>query len=130
MEENIKCPYCGKGAIWTSNEVVYGRRYGKSWMCYWCADCDAYVGCHNNTRKPLGTMANKELRQERMKTHAVIDLLWKSGKFKRKEVYRRLSEELGHDVHIGGSTKEECAAIVQTAQMITNEATPKNKQEV
>ena len=115
---NVKCPYCGKEAEWTSNEVVYGRRYGKSWMCYWCADCDAYVGCHNNTRVPLGTMANKELRRARMAAHEVIDPLWRSGEYTRKGLYRRLSDAMGHDVHIGGSTKEECAAIVKTAQIL------------
>ena len=28
-----------------------------------------YVGCHNNTRKPLGTMADKELREAHMAVH-------------------------------------------------------------
>ena len=55
------CPYCQKEAPWISNEEVYGKRYGKSYMCYYCKDCDAYVGCHDNTKRALGTMANQEL---------------------------------------------------------------------
>jgi hypothetical protein len=28
-----------------ANEVVYGQRYGKSYMAYWCRRDNAYVGC-------------------------------------------------------------------------------------
>ena len=49
-----------------------------------------YVGCHNNTRKPLGTMADKELREARMAVHAKIDPLWRSGRHRRSDVYRRI----------------------------------------
>ncbi len=41
----MNCPKCGKEARWVSNEEVYGRRYGKSYMCYWCPDCE----CHTPT---------------------------------------------------------------------------------
>ena len=48
------CPYCNKEAKWCENKVIYGKNYGKSYMCYYCKDCDAYVGCHNNTKFPNG----------------------------------------------------------------------------
>ena len=107
------CPYCKKEAKWCDNKEVYGRRYGKSYMCYWCKDCDAYVGCHQNTRNPLGTMANKELREWRMKAHAVIDPLWKSGGKSRKEVYKELDKLFGFKVHIGSADKELCQKIIK-----------------
>lgn len=114
----MKCPYCQKLAEWTSNEIVYGKKYGRSFMCYYCKDCDAYVGCHNNTRKPLGTMANKELRQKRIKAHAIIDELWKSKKYFRRTVYKRLSEAFGKQVHIGLADQKECDDIIKTAELI------------
>lgn len=107
----MKCPYCKKDALWTSNEVVYGRRYGRSWMCYYCPDCDAYVGCHNNTDKPLGTMANKALRTLRMKTHSLFDPLWKTGKMRRREAYNYLFKNTGIR-HIAWSDEQECKVII------------------
>ena len=109
----MKCPYCGKEAKWCDNAEVYGKRYGKSYMCYWCEDCDAYVGCHNNTHKPLGTMANKELREWRMRTHAAVDPLWRSGKMARKEVYRKLRKLFGEEVHIGEADIQRCKDILR-----------------
>lgn len=106
------CPYCNKEAPWVSNEQIYGKRYGASYMCYYCKDCDAYVGCHNNTGKPLGTMANKELRTWRMKAHAHIDPIWKSGRLKRGQVYARLRKHFGREIHIGESDIETCKEII------------------
>ncbi len=106
------CPYCNKEARWCDNAEKYGKRYGRSYMCYWCKDCDAYVGCHNNTKEPLGTMANKELRQWRMKVHAKIDPLWKSGQFTRKEVYKKISEIIGKRYHTGESDIEQCKKVL------------------
>ncbi len=49
------CPYCQKQAPWVSNELVYGKRHGKSYMCYWCKRCDAYVdSVYKNLSKHLG----------------------------------------------------------------------------
>lgn len=109
----MKCPYCQKEAEWVDNKEVYGRRYGKSYMAYYCRPCDAYVGCHNNTRAPLGTMANKELRMWRMKAHDVIDPLWKLGIYKRGRVYELLKGHFGEEVHIGESDIERCKAIIE-----------------
>ena len=108
----MNCPFCGNEAEWVENKAIYGRNYGKSFMCYLCKPCDAYVGCHQNTKKPLGTMANKELREWRNKTHAVIDPLWKSGKMRRGAVYIKLKEALGKEIHVGESDVETCKKII------------------
>ncbi len=108
----MKCPYCGEPAQWVPNEVIYGRRYGRSYMAWYCRKDNAYVGCHNNTKTPLGTMANKELRQWRVKAHAHIDPLWKSGRITRKKLYKRLNGYFGREVHIGEADIRLCKAIV------------------
>lgn len=82
-------------------------------MMYLCRKCDAYVGCHQNTRKPLGTMANRELREWRMKTHAVIDPLWRSGKMTRRHMYKTLNNTFNKEIHIGESDIETCKKIIQ-----------------
>lgn len=117
------CPCCGKQAQWVDNSQIYGRRYGKSYMAYLCRDCDAYVGCHNNTRDPLGTMANKELRNARCAAHAVLDQLWKSREMTRGDVYRWLAKTFGYDVHIGGSDLQQCQAIINAVHNRKQHAT-------
>ena len=104
----MNCPYCNKKAKWGENKEIYGRNYGKSYMCYYCKDCNAYVGCHNNTRKPLGTMANAELRKWRMLAHAHFDPVWKGGQVSRKEAYKLIG-----NIHIGESSIEQCKEIIK-----------------
>lgn len=82
-------------------------------MCYYCQPCDAYVGCHENTKKPLGTMTNAEGREWRKKAHAVFDPLWKSGKMSRDTAYGILRRHFNKEVHIGESDIEMCKAIVE-----------------
>src|SRR3990167_1966788 len=102
----MKCPYCGKNAQYAPNEEFYGKRYGKSYMAYFCKPCNAYVGTHENSTRPLGTMANKELRDKRIETHTLFDPLWKLGSMSRKEAYNMLSKRLGRSVHIAQSNLE------------------------
>jgi len=116
--EKVVCPKCAQEAPWVENKEKYGRNYGRSYMCYFCKPCGTYIGCHNNTRKPLGTMADKETQQWRMKAHAVIDPLWKKKKYKRHTVYQRLSETFGEEIHIGKSDIARCKEIIDTVPLI------------
>lgn len=118
QKSKIICPYCNKEAVWTENKAMYGRNYGKSYMCYYCKPCDAYVGCHNNTEKPLGTMANRELRKLRKKVHNTIDHYWKSGKMRRSYVYNLLNNHYGRSVHVGESDVEMCKDLILNAERI------------
>jgi hypothetical protein len=114
-QAEVVCQYCGKPALWTENSAIYGRNFGASYMVWLCQPCDAFVGCHQNTRKPLGTMANAVLRKLRIQAHAAIDPLWKSGQFRRREVYRMLAAEFGGEVHIGASDAARCLQIIEFA---------------
>lgn len=79
---NVVCPYCGNKAELVDSAVVYGRSYGIIWLCY---PCDAYVGVHKNSPRhaPLGRLANKELREWKMRAHEVFDQLWISARMTR-----------------------------------------------
>jgi len=107
------CPKCKKPAPWVENKEIYGRNYGRSYMCYYCKDCGTYVGCHNNTKKPLGTMADKETREWRKRVHADLDPLWKKGLMKRGEVYGELKRILGEEIHVGESDIDKCEKILK-----------------
>ena len=108
------CPYCKEEAEWVENKEIYGRNYGNSYMCWLCRSCNAYVGCHQNTKEPLGTMANKEVREWRKKAHGVYDPLWMDkGKKFRSKLYNKISQDFGYQVHIAESDVEQCKKIVE-----------------
>src|SRR4051794_30497777 len=74
----VTCPYCGSAAIFTNSARVYGGRdFGMLYLCRSYPACDSYVGVHKGTDKPLGRMANKELRKAKNAAHAAFDPLWK-----------------------------------------------------
>ena len=110
------CPYCNNpAALVTGREVYPGKRwlYGKSF--YLCGPCDAYVGCHDGTTKPLGRLANAELRAAKIAAHAAFDPLWQSGRMKRQEAYGWLADQLKiarEHCHIGMFDVETCRLVV------------------
>jgi zinc-finger-containing domain len=111
-EPAVICPYCDTPAEWVSNEVVYGRPFGESHMIWLCRPCWAYVGCHQNSGRPKGTLANADLRAMRIAAHAHIDPLWQTGRYKRKTVYRALKKVFGREIHIGESDEATCREIL------------------
>lgn len=114
-DQAVTCPYCGKPAVWTTNAAIYGRPYGKSHMIWWCKADEAYVGCHNNSRKPLGTMANKALRKLRVVAHDEFDPIWQGGRMTRGQAYILLKKSLGlsYQVHIGAADENLCRRIIE-----------------
>ena len=109
----MDCPFCDKPAEWVSNDAVYGRKFGTSYMIWLCRPCHAYVGCHNNTKTPLGTMADAATREARREAHKCIDPIWKSEQLKRKEVYRILRKHYGHEVHVGEMSVDQCRELIE-----------------
>lgn len=111
----MKCNYCEQQAQWVENKEIYGRNYGKSYMIWLCKQCDAYVGCHNNTKKSLGTLANKELRERRKKIKNLFIEKFMGGNWKdsngKKKGYVWLNNLFGRDYHFGESTLEELQVI-------------------
>jgi hypothetical protein len=107
-----QCGACrGHNVALVSGQCIYPHRrdlYHKWFYLCWCG---AYVGCHPNTIQPLGSPADKELRELRMRVHKRFDPLWKGGALSRDEAYSRLAAVLGlsgADCHIGMFTKELC----------------------
>ena len=106
------CPYCKRRAEWVENKEVYGNNIGKSVMIWLCRECDAYVGCHRNTRTSLGTMANAATRKWRKLAHAMVDPIWRNKRLTRGQTYEYMSRYLGFDVHIGKADVKICKQIV------------------
>lgn len=128
---SVVCPYCSQLAKFlpTSEAIYHGRDYGP---VYICVPCDAWCGCHPGTTKPLGRLANKELRQWKMKTHLVFDPIWRErwerknavdAKYKKGMArggrYKKLAELMGipkEECHIGMFDVGRCQKAIEICQ--------------
>ena len=111
---DVRCDYCGTKADFVDSSVIYGKSYG---MIYLCPDCGAYVGVHKGTDKPLGRLANSELRRWKRNAHNVFDPLWMRGPFRgrRNAAYAWLAQQMGLPIektHIGMFDVAQCKEAI------------------
>lgn len=104
----IFCVECDKDveAKIVTGSMVYPNNKRVAFDRFWmCNHCKNFVGCHKNANKnqlrPLGVIANKQLKSIRMQIHDIIDPIWREEKLKRGEVYALISQELGYQFHAG-----------------------------
>lgn len=114
VPQNVYCDYCGWKAEFVDSKVIYGRSYG---MVYLCRNCMAYVGVHKGTAKPLGRLANAQLRYWKKQAHAAFDPLWQYGQFKghRNVAYAWLAERMRlpvEQIHIGMFDVGDCKRVI------------------
>lgn len=125
------CDYCGKPSELVSGAVLYphhGQKFADKYF-FRCAPCQAWVGCHDGTFKPLGRLANAELRRAKSAAHFAFDKLWQ-GKMRRDKcsksvareaAYGWLAKELGiarEDCHIGQMDLAMCDRVIAVCASI------------
>lgn len=124
MTYKVICPYCNKAAEFVNGETVYPHRKDLHSLNFWkCSSCSAYVGCHKrhpkynpNGDKPLGRLANFELRTAKRVAHFHFDPLWHFSDMSRTEAYKWLARKLDidpKDCHIGMFDLETCNKVRQ-----------------
>lgn len=106
------CNCCGcSGVELVENSEIYnGRHYGEWPYAYLCRNCGAYVGLHPGTDIPLGTLADKPLRDDRQKGKAVFNQLWRDH-MTRNQAYAWLAEAMRiapEECHFGLFDSEQC----------------------
>lgn len=122
------CRYCGGAVHLVPAAKVYGpaaaKRLGlEREKFYQCQNCNARVGCHKGSTRPLGNLANEALRMKRVETHQVFDSFWKERGMSRTQGYKwmakklRLSEELAH---IGGFEMDRCQKLIRLCEKERN----------
>ena len=112
----LTCPYCAKQAILSDSSTIYGKDYGKVYLCINYPACDAFVGVHKGTDKPLGTLANSELRDLRKKAHKLFDSIWHEREMSRKDAYSWLASEMGLSktkTHIAMFNESQCQQVIE-----------------
>lgn len=111
---DIQCPYCGRSAVLVTGKVIYPHRPELQKRKYWlCRNCWAYVGTHKNspTHKPMGRLANAQLRSAKRRAHMVFDPIWRDGDLSRQEAYAWLARQMNMPLsqcHIGHFNVQQC----------------------
>lgn len=121
----IYCCQCGTNV---QCNLVFGcdvyphRSDLKHIAMYECPICHNRVGTHKGTTKALGCIPTPEIKKARIKVHALIDPLWKSGKIKRSKLYALISKEVGYNYHTGNSrTLEDLREVYKVGLKIRKE---------
>lgn len=122
------CPYCTAPARRVTGKTVYRRKPELADKIIWlCAPCDAWVGCHPGSDRPLGRLANAELRRAKMAAHAAFDPIWRrhmardgvAKKVARNRAYAWLAHAIGIDrerCHIGMMDIATCNRVVEVCR--------------
>lgn len=124
------CRYCGGVIRLVPAENIYGEAAAKRLglvgeSIYQCQNCNARVGCHKGTTRPLGNVANETLRLKRMETHQVFDDYWRRRGMTRTAAYRWLAKHLHLSVeqtHIGSFEMDQCQQVINLCQKEEKEA--------
>jgi zinc-finger-containing domain len=120
----VSCPYCRIPAKLVDDSAIYGRSYGKKfWLC---GTCGAYVGCHKagSGDKPLGRLANPELRKLKIRGHELFDAFWRAAVLHRgwskgkarNTAYKWLAKEMNIDpslCHFGMMGPDRCSRAIR-----------------
>lgn len=110
----------------TKGLEIYPHRPDLHGLPFWrCKACGNYVGCHHKTKeptRPLGCIPTREILGVRKRIHATLDPLWKSGKFRRRELYAKISAKLGYEYHTGElRSVEEGTKVLVILHSLTNQ---------
>ena len=112
----VKCS-CGAQATIRHASVVHGKNARDEYL-YVCSRypiCDSYVGVHRGSRKPLGTLAGKELRTMRIEAHRTFDRLWQLGIMEKRQAYKWMQVMLGlseDQAHIAKFSEYMCKQVI------------------
>ena len=87
---------------------------------YQCPTCKNYVGCHKDSKIPLGVIPTKEMKKARTIIHSLIDPLWQNGKVKRGRLYGLIARELGIKEYHTGWTRsiEQCRDVYKAVAKV------------
>ena len=123
------CRYCSDDVHIVNNQEIYGRAYGRWPWAYCCKNCGAYVGMHPFTDIPLGTLADKKLRNARKESKEPFERLREDGVMSRDDAYAGLAAHMGLGVeqcHFGWFELADCekAKTWAIAQYKVNRVSP------
>ena len=115
----LNCPYCGAPAVCRPASAVYGntlRQKGSYlYLCSRYPACDAYVSAHKKDRRPMGTLADGNLRHKRILAHRALENLRRERRMEKWAVYVWLQGKLKlepEQAHIGMFPEQMCDQVI------------------
>ena len=122
-KQNVKCPYCGGIAVLRNAGYVYGdkSKRQKLYVCQHYPECNSYVGVHDGTDIPMGTLANGDLRNKRIQAHHAFDRIWKYGILTKKNAYRWIQDKFSlrpEQAHIGFFSEYMCDRLIEESNIV------------
>lgn len=110
------CPVCNTYAMLVGGEEIYPHRPDLHHKKFWaCLMHDAYVGCHPDSTRPLGRLADAATRRLKVNAHAAFDPIWKSKELTRSRAYHWLADQLGippQECHMGSLSDDHLRRVV------------------
>ena len=126
-----RCPFCRSSVSLIDSAKIFGCSYGFIYLCDSYPKCDAKVGCHPGSIKPLGTLADRELRRWRSLVHRKFDPLWKSGVFSSRQIaYKWLSKAMKlplERTHVAMFDIRQCQRAITLIEVFVNRRNVKTK---
>lgn len=110
------CPYCGSDVWLIASSSLKPDRAGLTYICSRFPDCDARVNCHPGSIKPMGSLADPQLRRWREKAHKNFDQLWQSGSMSRRQAYCWLAQAMDlseSKTHFAEFDEQQCEKAVE-----------------
>lgn len=77
------------------------------------------MSTHTGTKLPRGTLAKGDLRNKRIRTHKIFDLIWKKNLMSKKDAYRWMEYFMGlrrDEGHIGFFSDYRCDLLMEKAK--------------
>lgn len=114
----MRCPYCGSPVVYRTADGIY-RENKNNTMLYVCSNypkCDAYIKANPQTNKPMGTLANGQLRALRKRAHYYFDRLHEDGYMSRSDAYNWLADYIDMPLnmaHIGFLGEYYCNQVIE-----------------
>lgn len=93
----VRCPYCGAMAVKRPATYIFGDKantYEYYYVCSHFPSCNTYVAAHEKTGLPMGTLANGDLRNWRIRAHKALDKIWQNGYMTKDQAYKWLQAKL------------------------------------
>lgn len=115
------CAECGAAMrLQSTNRFTYADGSPKKfWSCTRWPACNGMHGAHQDGR-PLGTPANKETKEWRIKAHDAFDRLWKvERRMARSVAYRWMQARMGltdDEAHIGKFNITKCKWLIRLVE--------------
>lgn len=131
----IFCPYCGSAAQLRPASTVHGEQtFSAGSYLYLCSRwpvCDSYVSAHRRNLRPMGTLANGELRHKRIVAHRELERFRKKQGMETWAVYLWLQGALGlseAQTHIALFSEDRCEQVISLCKKARKTADAAKKQ--